>query len=144
MRESPVPGKITVPLTSTFRLAFLMLKTRSRFAQDTSKPQYLAFQLQRAALDMQCLQAKSAVFAPASASFNTLVIRSSANLIRLIVHPSSRIRLKSCVKKNLGVTSTWIFRSVSVMLLTQHPYKRAHSHFRYLGIKHRIKCIFLI
>jgi hypothetical protein len=40
-------------------------------------------------VEMPCLRARSAVFAPASCSRNTAMICSSVNLIRFIVRPLS-------------------------------------------------------
>src|ERR1700722_17996387 len=69
---------------SFFSLAFSSSSCFSRLASETSMPPYLAFELYSVASETQCLRARSAVFAPASCSFSTPMIRSSVNRARFI------------------------------------------------------------
>src|SRR5277367_4134736 len=69
---------------SFFSFAFSSSSCFNRFASDTSMPPYLAFQLYSVASETPCLRSRSAVFAPASCSFNTPMIRSSVNRARFI------------------------------------------------------------
>src|ERR1700760_4690697 len=69
---------------SFFSLAFSSSSCLSRLTSETSMPPYLAFQLYSVASETPCLRARSAVFAPASCSFNTPMICSSVNRARFI------------------------------------------------------------
>src|SRR3974390_266789 len=69
---------------SFFSLRFSSSNARSRFASDTSRPPYLAFQLYSVASETPYLRARSPVFAPASCSRRTAMICSSVNLFRFI------------------------------------------------------------
>src|SRR5439155_8529721 len=60
--------------SSFLSLRFSSSSVLSRFASDTSKPPYLAFQLYNVASEIPCLRASSAVFPPAFCLRRTAII----------------------------------------------------------------------
>jgi len=73
-----------VSASSRFTSAFSSSSLRSRFASDTSRPPYLAFQLQMVASYTPRRRAGSVVFVPASCSFNTPMTCFSVKLARFV------------------------------------------------------------
>jgi len=71
--------------SSRFSLAFSSSSTFRRFASDTSRPPYLAFQLYSVASDIPYFRQSSAALAPASCSRKTPMICSSVKRTRFIV-----------------------------------------------------------